>query len=70
MILPVTGSTVHVPSPATTRVLPSVLPTICTVVGSMSLLASVSLPKTLTVTGVPAVVGAAVSLVATGGSCG
>ena len=73
---PVVGSTVHVPSPGTVNVFPSglkVLPaggfTNVTEVGSMLLFGSVSLPNTLTVVGVPTVP-AAVSFVATGGSCG
>ena len=74
---PVVGSTVHVPSPGTVKVLPSglkVLPaggfTNVTEVGSMLLFGSVSLPNTLIVTGVPVDGAVAVSSVATGRSCG
>ena len=79
-MLPVTGSTVQVPSPLTTTDLPSsamVLPAgawvITTLVGSKLLLESLSLVKTLTVTGwamPPTAVPGCVSLLATGLSCG
>ena len=69
-MLPVTGSTVQVPWPLTTRVLPSVLPTICTLVGSMLLLGSVSLPTTATVVAIPTAVAVWASSLATGGVAG